>query len=149
MLGGGTRQAGVISAAARVAVDETFGTGPNGEGGKLRATHERARRVAEMWEAKGGKLLSPTETNMVWPDLEAAGVEGSEFVEAGKQHGLKFYPGRLVVHYQIADEALVKLGLVMDEVLAAARGRKGIQRKRPFDQYASGQKSKADDQDEL
>jgi threonine aldolase len=162
MLGGGTRQAGVISAAARVAVDETFGSGPNGEGGKLRVTHERALQVAQMWLDRGGELTSPTETNMVWLDLEAAGIEGSDFVECGKKHGLKFYAGRIVVHYQIKDEAIEKLGLVMDEVLAAAKAKTitgGDGKKRRFDQYSNGEKaaqgqekekkSKADDADEL
>ena len=148
MLGGGTRQAGVISAAARVAVDETFGLGPNGENGLLRGTHVRAKQVAEMWEAKGGKLVSPTETNMVWPDLQAAGIEDGEFVEAMKRHGLKAYPGRLVVHYQVADEAVQKLEKVMDELFAAAKGRAGTTRKGPYDQYANGEE-KADDRDEL
>ncbi len=32
MIGGGLRQSGVVAAAARVAVDETFGRGPSGEG---------------------------------------------------------------------------------------------------------------------
>jgi threonine aldolase len=150
MFGGGTRQAGVISAAARVAVDENFGLDASGKGGKLAATHKRARAVAEMWARKGGTLTSPTETNMVWPDLAASGVEDEEWVAAGQKHGLKFYPGRIVVHYQIADEALQKLEVVMDEVLAAAKGKGGQrkERKRPYNQYANGQE-KADDRDEL
>jgi threonine aldolase len=151
MLGGGTRQAGVISAAARVAVDEQFGQGPAGEGGKLRATHERARQIASTWEGKGGKLTSPTETNMVWVDLEAAGVSGAEFVEAGKRNGLKLSAGRVVVHYQIAEEAVKKLEKVMDEVLAmgkrAGRKRKLDGEDGPKSQYSHG--SKADDWDEL
>ncbi|KPI45258.1 uncharacterized protein AB675_2862 [Cyphellophora attinorum] len=99
---------------------------------------------------------------MVWLDLEAAGIQGSDFVECGKKHGLKFYAGRIVVHYQIKDEAIEKLGSVMDEVLAAAKaktGKGGDGKKRRFDQYANGEKaaegqekekkSKADDADEL
>lgn len=157
MLGGGTRQAGVISAAARVAVDEQFGTGPNGEGGKLRATHERARGIAAMWEGKGGKLTSPTETNMVWLDLEASGVSGDEFVEAGKRNGLKLFAGRVVVHYQISEEAVRKLEKVMDEVLALAQqqGRKPKvdEKDGPKSQYSDGSKgpksAKLDDRDEM
>ncbi|EXJ67366.1 threonine aldolase [Cladophialophora psammophila CBS 110553] len=117
MLGGGTRQAGVISAAARVAVEENFGHGPNGEGGKLRASHARARKVAEMWTAKGGKLANPTETNMVWLDLENEGCSADEFAELASMEGLKARGGRLVVHYQISEEAVERLGRVMDAVL--------------------------------
>ena len=53
MFGGGTRQAGIIAAPARCAVDETFGLQPDGSDGKLAASHERAKGVAEMWTAEG------------------------------------------------------------------------------------------------
>ncbi|KAL8933065.1 MAG: hypothetical protein Q9211_005982, partial [Gyalolechia sp. 1 TL-2023] len=52
-IGGGLRQAGVIAAPARVAVEETF------LGGKLKASHEVAMRVGRMWEERGGKLKYP------------------------------------------------------------------------------------------
>jgi threonine aldolase len=99
-IGGGTRQAGVITAAARVAVDETFGRGPNGEGGKLKGSHIRARQIATMWKSKGGKLAQPVETNMVWFDLKAADITAKDFIEVGRRFGLKFLGGRLVVHYR-------------------------------------------------
>ena len=99
-LGGGTRQCGIISAAARVAVDEVFGRGPTGEGGKLRTIHARAKKAADTWESKGGKLAKPVETNMVWLDLESAGIGRVEFVEIGKKHGLKLLSGRLVLHHR-------------------------------------------------
>ena len=47
-IGGGARQTGVIAAAARVALNETFGTDPKGQTGKLAATHKKAKRVADM-----------------------------------------------------------------------------------------------------
>ncbi|EXJ57014.1 threonine aldolase [Cladophialophora yegresii CBS 114405] len=123
MIGGGTRQAGVISAAARVAVDEGFGHGPNGEGGNLRASHARARNVAEMWTSRGGKLANPTETNMVWLDLAREGISATEFARLAAEEGLKAFSGRLVVHYQITDEAVERLGRVMDAVLRRGRER--------------------------
>lgn len=102
-IGGGTRQSGVIAAAARVAVEETFGKGPTGEGGKLRPSHENAKKISEMWTRKGGKLASPTETNMVWFDLEAAGVSTGNWEGLGAQEGLKLMGNRLVVHYRKYD----------------------------------------------
>ena len=110
-LGGGLRQAGVITSAARVGVDETF------LGGKLAATHQRARRVAELWESKGGKVESQCETNMVWLDLASAGVSKNKFVEEGVKQGIKVMGGRLVVHYQVSAEAVERLSRVMDVVL--------------------------------
>lgn len=111
MIGGGTRQAGVISAAARVAVDETF------LGGTLRATHDRARSIQATWVDKGGRLSKPVETNMVWLDIEHEGLSAEDFAELAASHGLKAAGGRLVIHYQIGDDAVRKLEAVMDEVL--------------------------------
>lgn len=116
MMGGGLRMAGVVTAAARVAVDETF------MGGKLAATHERAREVARMWEGKGGKLAQPVETNMVWLDIGKLGVSAEEIVRVGVGEGVRLLGGRVVVHYQIEDEAVGRLGRVMDAVLGIATG---------------------------
>ncbi|KAL3418619.1 beta-eliminating lyase [Phlyctema vagabunda] len=116
-IGGGLRQPGVVTAAARVAVDETFGKGPNGEGGKLKQSHLTAQKIASLWTGLGGKLENPTETNMVWFDLEDAGISSTEIVELAAQHGLRLLSGRLVVHYQISEEAVAKLEVVMKEIM--------------------------------
>ena len=112
-LGGGLRQAGVATASARIGVDETF------LGNKLAATHQRAREVATMWQKKGGKLTQATETNMVWLDLDAAGISREDFVQVGVKEGLRFLGGRIVVHYQVCGEAVGRLERVMDAVLSA------------------------------
>ncbi|KAI9701895.1 MAG: hypothetical protein M1836_001239 [Candelina mexicana] len=117
-IGGGLRQAGVITAAARIAVDETFGKGPCGEGGLLRRSHENARIIAERWVQLGGNLAHPVETNMVWLDLENVGVGVKEFVTEGEREGLKFMGGRLVVHYQISEDAIKRLDKLMQRLLS-------------------------------
>ena len=119
MMGGGLRQAGVVTSSAKVAVEETF------LGGKLSATHQRAQKVATIWERKGGKIQYPTETNMVWLDLEDAGVSVERLVQAGAKEGLKLFGGRIVVHYQIEDEAIEKLGRVMDAILPSQKREMG------------------------
>ncbi|KAI1304711.1 pyridoxal phosphate-dependent transferase [Xylaria venustula] len=63
-IGGGLRQSGVVTAAARVAVDTTFGTDSNGRDGLLKASHATALRVEKMWTELGGRgkhtqILSP------------------------------------------------------------------------------------------
>ncbi|CAG8954851.1 hypothetical protein HYFRA_00008537 [Hymenoscyphus fraxineus] len=124
-IGGGTRQPGVLTAAARVAVDETFGKDDNGKDGLLKKSHVTAKRIAKNWTDMGGKLSQPTETNMVWPDLDDVHCSGDEFVELGKEHGLRLLAGgRLVVHYQISDEAVDNLELVMKEIMKK-RGQNG------------------------
>lgn len=120
-IGGGVRQAGVLTAAARIAVDETFGKGPNGEGGLLRESHKTAKTIAQLWESLGGKLAQPTETNMVWLDLDDAGISAGEFRKLGEENGLKLLAGRLVVHYQIGEEAVEKLSEIMMIILEKKR----------------------------
>ncbi|KAG9514832.1 hypothetical protein KCV07_g7876, partial [Aureobasidium melanogenum] len=110
-IGGGLRQAGVVTAAARVAVEDTY------LGGKLAASHDRARQIAAMWEKLGGKTSNPVETNMCWLDLDAAGISVQDFIAAGEKVGLRLGGGRLVVHYQIDEEAVTRLETLMKAVL--------------------------------
>lgn len=100
-IGGGLRQPGVVTAAARVGVDETFGKGPNGEGGLLKETHVLAKEIEKLWTDLGGKFAHPVETNMVWLDLDDAGCPAARITELGKEEGLKLAGNRLVIHYQI------------------------------------------------
>jgi threonine aldolase len=139
-IGGGLRQPGVVTAAARVAVDETFGIGPNGEGGLLKKSHITAKRIAKMWTEMGGNLDQPTETNMVWFNLEDLHLTGDEFAAIGKKHGLRFLAGRLVVHYQISDEAVERLESLMKEVIGLkhANGNGSANEKRKVGEKAYG-----------
>ena len=114
-IGGGLRQSGLVTAAARIAVDETFGKGPNGhdDGGPLKRAHIRARRISLTWKNLGGKLKRRTETNMVWLDLDDVGYSPAELVSLGEEAGIRLEGPRIVVHYQISDEAETKLEDVM------------------------------------
>ncbi|KAI0489593.1 pyridoxal phosphate-dependent transferase [Xylaria cf. heliscus] len=115
-IGGGLRQSGVVAAAARVAVDVTFGKGPNGEDGLLKATHDTARRVEKMWTELGGRLEYPAETNMCWLDLGSLGCSAQRFEQLGREAGLKLMGNRLITHYQIGEEAIQKLATVFQQV---------------------------------
>ncbi|KAL7818613.1 pyridoxal phosphate-dependent transferase [Trichoderma gracile] len=120
-IGGGMRQPGFITAVARVAVDETFGTKPDGSDGLLKQSHEMAKRVEALWTGLGGRLVHPVHTNMAWVDIEAAGCSSERFVELGKEEGLTLGGGRLVTHYQVAqlgNEVLQRLERVFKKVLA-------------------------------
>jgi len=126
-IGGGLRQSGVLTAAARVAVDETFGTGgpggPGGEGGLLRETHALAKQVARIWTDLGGKLHHPVHTNMVWIDLDGANVPAARFEELGRQAGLKLMGNRMIIHYQIyqnRDRVVPKLEAIFRTALQEA-----------------------------
>ncbi|KAI0136387.1 pyridoxal phosphate-dependent transferase [Xylariales sp. AK1849] len=115
-IGGGLRQSGVVTAAARVAVDTTFGKGPNGEGGLLKESHATAKRVEKLWEEVGGKLLHPVHTNMLWLDLESMGCSGARFNELGNEQGLVLSGNRIITHYQVGEEAIRRLTEVFKKV---------------------------------
>lgn len=110
-IGGGLRQAGVVAAPARVAVEETF------LGGKLAQSHENAKRIQKIWTDLGGKLQYPVDTNMVWLDLAAHNVDLNHFIELGDKYGVKVRAGRFVVHYQIGEEAIERVRKVFTDAL--------------------------------
>jgi threonine aldolase len=110
-IGGGLRQAGVVAAPMRVAVEETF------LGGKLTQSHENAKRIQKIWTDLGGKLQYPVDTNMVWLDLDAHKVDLNNFIELADKYGVKVRAGRFVVHYQIGEEAIEALRKLFTEVL--------------------------------
>ncbi|KAH8732876.1 pyridoxal phosphate-dependent transferase [Phaeosphaeriaceae sp. PMI808] len=109
-IGGGLRQAGVVAAPARVAVEETFLCG------KLTHSHENAKKIAKIWTDLGGKLQYPVDTNMVWLDLGADAVDPDSFFELAERHGVMVRAGRFVVHYQISEEAIERLRQVFTQV---------------------------------
>ncbi|KAI0018522.1 threonine aldolase [Xylariomycetidae sp. FL0641] len=117
-IGGGLRQAGVVAAAARVAVDATFGSDAHGTGGLLAQTHATARRVAGMWTERGGQMAAPVETNMCFLDLASLGATPARFQELAREQGLKVMGNRLITHYQIGEEAVRRLEKVFDQLVA-------------------------------
>lgn len=117
MFGGSTRQSGIIAAAAQTAVLETFGSDANGTDGKLRVCHEKATRIAKLWEKLGGKLTWPAETNMVWLDAEGSGTNVEDLKRIAKEEGITLRGERIVIHYQIADEALAALERTLEKVM--------------------------------
>jgi threonine aldolase len=125
-IGGGLRQAGVVAAPARVAVEETF------LGGKLTQSHENAKRIQKMWTDLGGKLQYPVDTNMVWVDLEAHEIDLNKFIELGEKYGVKVRSGRFVVHYQISEEAIEGLGKLFTDILTGKESQ-GKKRKAEHD----------------
>ncbi|RAK79112.1 threonine aldolase GLY1 [Aspergillus fijiensis CBS 313.89] len=117
-IGGGVRQAGVLAAAARVAVEETFGPDPHGKQGKLLESHQNAKKVAQLWTGLGGKLAHPVETNMVWLDLEASGLGPNDLSTIAQEKGLKLSGNRIVVHYQVSTDAIARLEQVFNTALS-------------------------------
>lgn len=104
------KQAGVLSAGARVAVEEQLGPGDCEEAGKPRRVPENAKEVGKMWQSKVGKLTKDIEINQVWIDLQALGIQDEEWNEIGRSHGVGLDGPRLVFHHQTGGEAIQQLG---------------------------------------
>ncbi|KAE8148642.1 alanine racemase [Aspergillus avenaceus] len=118
-IGGGFRQGGVITAAAREALFENFGMGAEIESPMLSQVHNLAKRVGEEWTKRGGALSKDVETNLVWLDLEAAGVDKSTFNTMGKKYNLSLDGPRIVCHHQIETQAVDNLVCLFDEIFDA------------------------------
>lgn len=73
-----------------------------------------------MWSEKGGRLSRRTETNIVWVDLKAAKVDEQLFNEMGAEYGLRLDGLRVVLHYQISEEAIAKLEKLFSRALQRA-----------------------------
>ena len=102
-LGGGMRQAGVIAAAARVALE----TGP----GRLHEDHSNARRLAEaLADMNPGAVdLKAVDTNMVYVDVGVFGTTGAQVSDALRRKGIVTLGSespvmRLVTHRDVSSD---------------------------------------------
>jgi len=102
LFGGAWRQAGVVAAAGLVALEE----GPK----RLHQDHDRARHLAEGVARALPGSLDPTavETNMVYVDTEAVGLDPLEAIARMEREGVgaTFVSGkvRMVTHVGISDQ---------------------------------------------
>jgi len=114
-IGGGLRQAGVITAAAREALFENFGRGDQIESPVLKNCHAVAKRLGEEWVKRGGRLTKEVETNIVWLDIEdlkervGIVVDRRTLGELGRKFGVLLDGPRVVCHHQIDERAVADL----------------------------------------
>jgi threonine aldolase len=107
MLGGGMRQAGVLAAAARYALDHHVQ--------RLADDHALAQRLADCLQGLPGLTVEPTQTNIVFADLQGPRANG--LIEHLKSRGVLatgLYRLRFVTHLDV-DAAGV------DRAIAAVR----------------------------
>jgi len=102
-LGGGMRQAGVLAAAALVALEES----PK----RLHEDHERATRLASAIERLPGLCIdaAAVQTNIVIYDVSGAGMDSAAFLERLREEGVLATPAgprevRMVTHQDIDDD---------------------------------------------
>lgn len=100
MMGGGMRQAGVLAAAALVALQ--------GGPARLEADHRRTRRLAQaLIEAGYSVNLAAVQTNIIYVTLPDAAAQVARWASAGVlASALGPDSIRFVLHHQVGDEAL-------------------------------------------
>jgi threonine aldolase len=115
-LGGGMRQAGVLAAAARVALE----AGPE----RLHEDHTNARRLAEALAEMNADAvdLEAVETNMVYVDVGVFGTTGAQVSEALRREGVQALGSeapimRLVTHRDVSSEDVETAILTLRKVL--------------------------------
>ncbi|KAI5793935.1 pyridoxal phosphate-dependent transferase [Pyronema domesticum] len=119
LLGGGIRQAGILTAMADVAVTEVF------KKGRLSEANYYAKMVEKAWKGVGGETTLPVDTNAVWVDLEKRGVPESVWQKVGDEMGVKLGGVRIMTHYQNSVRAIEKLEEVMQEACRRADAGEG------------------------
>jgi threonine aldolase len=98
MFGGGTRQPGMMAAAALESLNHTIP--------RLPAVHAMTKKVGDQLASLGYKFALPMQTNMVVLDLAAVDIPGSAFVEYCAKNNITTFPnGRLVFHHQTSQDA--------------------------------------------
>ncbi|KAI5850187.1 l-allo-threonine aldolase [Morchella snyderi] len=107
-IGGGIRQAGVLTAMADAAIDEVW------FGGKYEVGDAWAKRLEGKWKALGGEVSLPVETNMVWADLAGRGVAEEVWSACAEREGVRVGSGRIVCHFQNTIEAVEALERAME-----------------------------------
>jgi threonine aldolase len=118
LFGGAWRQAGIMAAAGLIALEE----GPK----RLHEDHANARRLAEgVAEATPGALdPGGVETNLVFADTEALGLDAQEAVErledAGVLSNVVAGKVRLVTHLDVTAEDIEEAVAVWRRVVAGA-----------------------------
>src|SRR5215467_5409644 len=122
MFGGGMRQAGVLAAAGRIALEES----PK----RLAADHQNARRLAEGIARLPGLSIDPArvQTNIVIFDCRGTGLDAVAFCEALKPRGIWAldtapYSVRLVTHLDVDAQGIERALDVLAELTARRHGR--------------------------
>jgi threonine aldolase len=113
-LGGGMRQAGILAAAGRYALEHHLA--------RLAEDHARARRLAEALAPAGVVDATAVQTNIVSLDLSKSTVDAPAFAAAADAAGVRVSvvgprTVRLVTHLDIDDAGVDRAAEVLPEIL--------------------------------
>jgi threonine aldolase len=100
-LGGGIRQAGVLTAPAMVALNEVWPT--------MKGTHEKTKKLDKDLAALGVVPQIPVDTNFYFIDAKKSNLDMGILLEQCEKFNVKLMDERISLHHQISDEAIESL----------------------------------------
>lgn len=112
-LGGGIRQAGVLTSAAMVALKEVRPTIP--------VTHAKMQSLAADLAAMGVVPQIPVDTNLFFIDPAKSGINMAVLLEQCKEFDVKMMDERIALHHQISDESLERLRAAVKRALEISK----------------------------
>ncbi|CAN6666655.1 low specificity L-threonine aldolase [Trichomonascus vanleenenianus] len=124
--GGGIRQAGPLTAAAIVAIDEVWPT--------MKQTHAKTKALAERWTKAGIEFMAPVNTNFIFLDLDKSGIDLGVLERICKEHKVNVWPPRIVLHHLVSDQAIERLATAVELAKASTEKTDRVQVKTGYNQ---------------
>ncbi|KAF9983373.1 Threonine aldolase [Mortierella antarctica] len=117
LFGGGWRQAGILAEAALWGINTNWPT--------MGDTHQRAKWLERVFLQIGCQITHPVDTNMVWVDTTDAGFTVDDLIVELAKENIKIsgsgFAARIVLHYQITDEAVERFIEVLRKMACTPR----------------------------
>ncbi|KAL4862837.1 hypothetical protein BDV12DRAFT_178317 [Aspergillus spectabilis] len=112
-LGGGIRQAGVLTAAAMVGVREVWPT--------MRETHLKIKQLERDLKELGVVPQIPVDTNFFFIDAERSGIDMGVLLKQCEKFGVRLMDERIAMHHQTSDEAVENLKTAIAEAVKSTK----------------------------
>lgn len=105
--GGGIRQAGILTAAAMVALKEVWPT--------MKDTHAKTKQLEKDLAKLGVVPQIPVDTNFFFIDADKSKLDMDIVIEQCEKHNVKLMDERIAMHHQVTDEAIENLKTAISE----------------------------------
>jgi threonine aldolase len=131
--GGGIRQAGILTAAAMVALKEVWPT--------MRSTHLKAKQLERDLAELGVVPQIPVDTNFFFIDAKRSGIDMGVLIEECARADVRLQSERIALHHQVSDEAIERLkGAIAEAVKRTKALPSGYVSKMPLGGYGTSSK---------
>ncbi|KAL1880410.1 Threonine aldolase [Paecilomyces lecythidis] len=108
-MGGGIRQAGILTSAALVALKEVWPT--------MKDTHAKTKKLERDLAALGVVPQIPVDTNFFFIDARKSNIDMGILLEQCEKFNVKLMDERIALHHQISDDAIENLKAAIAEAV--------------------------------